>query len=182
MSAPLAAARPTPTFDAVAAELAAHRDHLLRFALRRLHDPAAAEDLVHDVFEAVLARRAGFAGRSALRTWLTGVLKHKIVDWLRQRRETQRLDDGTGDGADGTPGDVIALACPQPLPDEVAEQRERLRHTLGRIEALPPSLRSAVHARLIEDEPTESVCRRLGISETNLFVRLHRARRALGVS
>lgn len=177
-AAPPAADRPLPPSEPVAAELAAHRDHLLRFARRRLRDAAAAEDLVHDVFEAVLTRRAAFAGRSALRTWLTGVLKHKIADLMRQRRETQRVDDGCG--ADD--GEAIVLASPQPLPDEVAEQRERLRHTLARIESLPPTLRSAVRARLIDDEPTDAVCRRLGISETNLFVRLHRARRALLVS
>ena len=175
MSAAIATRPALPSLDAVAAELAAHRDYLVRFALRRLRDPAAAEDLVHDVFEAVLSRRAGFAGRSALRTWLTGVLKHKIVDALRRRRDTQRVDDGLED----TDGEAVALACPQPLPDEVATQRERLRHTLERIEALQPGLRDALRLRLIDDEPTGAVCERLGISETNLFVRLHRARRQL---
>ena len=172
---PAVAAAAPPSFDAVAAELAAHRDYLVRFAWRRLRDAAAAEDLVHDVFEAVLKRRAEFAGRSALRTWLTGVLKHKIVDQLRQRRETERLDDGLDDGG----ADAIRIECPQPRPDELAEQRERLRLTLARIDSLQPALRDAVRARLVDDEPTDAVCRRLDISQTNLFVRLHRARRQL---
>jgi RNA polymerase sigma-70 factor (ECF subfamily) len=49
-------------------ELLAHRAYLVRFAMNRLHDAALAEDVVHDVYEALLAGRAQFAGRSALRT------------------------------------------------------------------------------------------------------------------
>ena len=54
-------------------------------ASRRLHDPALAEDAVHDVFEAVLSGHAPFEGRAALRSWLTAILKNKLVDVIRQR-------------------------------------------------------------------------------------------------
>ena len=76
----------------------AHRSYLVRFAQRKLQDPSLAEDVVHDVFEAVLSRPRRFAGQSALRSWLTGVLKHKIVDLVRQRRCMQSLDDEADDG------------------------------------------------------------------------------------
>jgi RNA polymerase sigma-70 factor (ECF subfamily) len=155
------------------AELLSHRDYLVRFAQRRLHDPALAEDVVHDVFEAVLRGRAAFAGASALRTWLTGVLKHKIVDLVRQRRAMQSLDDPSEDE------EMLALECPQPRPDELAEQRQRLRRTLQRIDALPSGLRDVIRLRVLNDQPTEMVCQALQISEENLFVRLHRARRQL---
>src|SRR6476469_7978954 len=61
-------------------ELVSHRPYLLRFALRKLRDHALAEDAVHDVLEAVLSGRAVFGGRAQLRSWLTAVLKNKIVD------------------------------------------------------------------------------------------------------
>jgi RNA polymerase sigma-70 factor (ECF subfamily) len=154
-------------------ELLSHRAYLVRFAQRKLHDPALAEDVVHDVFEAVLRGRAAFAGASALRTWLTGVLKHKIVDLVRQRRAMCSLDDEADDAQ------ALALECPQPRPDELAEQRERLRQTLQRIDALPSGLRDVVRLRVLNDQPTEAVCQALQISEENLFVRLHRARRQL---
>jgi len=154
------------------ADLLAHRPHLLRFARRRLHDPALAEDVVHDVFEAVLAGRAQFGGRAALRSWLTGVLKHKIVDLVRQRAGVDSLD---ADSPEGSP----LLVSTQPGPEEVAEQRERLVQTLERIAALPAGLRDAMRLRVLLDEPTDRVCRTLAISEANLFVRLHRARREL---
>ena len=154
-------------------ELLSHRAYLVRFAQRKLQDPALAEDVVHDVFEAVLRGRAAFAGASALRTWLTGVLKHKIVDLVRQRRAMQSLDDTADDE------DTLALECPQPRPDELAEQRERLHQTLQRIDALPSGLRDVVRLRVLHDQPTEAVCQALQISEENLFVRLHRARKQL---
>ncbi|MBE0546732.1 MAG: hypothetical protein IH627_03545, partial [Rubrivivax sp.] len=100
------------------AELAPQRSFLVQFARRRLLDPALAEDLVHDVFEAVVTGRAHFGGRAALRSWLVAVLKHKIVDLVRQRAGHDSLDSDDEDGP-------AALACPQPRPDEVAEQRQR---------------------------------------------------------
>lgn len=155
------------------AEMVSHRGYLVRFAQRKLRDPMLAEDAVHDVFEAVLSGRAAFAGRAALRSWLTAVLKHKIVDAVRRHARFDALDDETdGKGA-------LAIECPQPRPDEVAEQRQLLARTLERIEALPEGLRDAVRLRVLEDQPTEAVCAALGISEENLFVRMHRARKHL---
>lgn len=159
------------------AELLPHRAALVRFAQRRLLDPTLAEDLVHDVFEAVATGRASFAGRAALRSWLTGILKHKIVDLVRQRSPWVSLDGG-GDGDDEA-APAHDIACPQPRPDEVAEQRERLARTLARIEALPATLREAFERRVLHEQDSAEVCRTLAISEENLFVRLHRARRQL---
>jgi RNA polymerase sigma-70 factor (ECF subfamily) len=160
--------------------LVAERPYLVRFARRRLLDPALAEDLVHDVFEAVASGRAAFAGRSTLRSWLTGILKHKIVDLVRQRSGHDSLD--AGHAAEGEEEMVLELECPQPRPDEVAEQRERLALTLERLRALPENLRRAVQLRLIDDEDSDDVCRELGISAGNLFVRLHRARGMLAAA
>ena len=154
-------------------DMFAHRGALVRFAKTRLHDPMLAEDAVHDVFEAVLSGRAAFAGRSALRSWLTAILKNKIVDLVRQRAGTDSLElENEDEGA-------MAIACPRPQPDEVAEQRELLAIALRRIEALPPALRDVMQLRVLQNEPTERVCAALSISEDNLFVRLHRARKQL---
>ena len=153
-------------------ELLAHRAYLVRFAMHRLNDAALAEDVVHDVYEALLAGRAHFAGRSALRTWLTGVLKHKIVDQMRRRRATDSLD---GDADDET----RQLRCDHPGPEQIAEQRERLRQTLQRIDELPDGLRAVVRLRVLDEQSSRQVCRKLRISEDNLFVRLHRARKRL---
>ncbi|CAN5244192.1 RNA polymerase factor sigma-70 [soil metagenome] len=157
-------------------DMLSHRSYLVRFAQRKLRDPMQAEDVVHDVFEAVLSGRAAFAGRAALRSWLTAVLKNKIVDLVRRNAGTDSLDHGSDDGEESA---ALAIECPQPQPDEVAEQRQLLMRVLARIEALPPGLRDALRLRVLEEHSTEEVCRELGISEENLFVRIHRARKQL---
>lgn len=160
-------------------DLIPHRSDLVRYARRKLMDPCLAEDLVHDVFEAVATGRAAFAGRSALRTWLVGILKHKIVDLVRQRSGHQTLPLPGDDEAGGDAAPALELVCPQPGPEERATQRERLAQTLDRLETLPPGVREAFRLRVLQDRPTAEVCARLAITEDNLFVRLHRARRAL---
>jgi RNA polymerase sigma-70 factor (ECF subfamily) len=157
------------------AELVAHRPYLVRFALRKLRDPALAEDAVQDAIEAVLSGRARFAGRAALRSWLTAVLKNKIVDVVRAMSAHESLDAHEDD--DEHPAHRVA--CSEPGPDEIAAQRQELARALAGIERLPATLRDAMRLRVLEDLPTASVCAALGISEENLFVRVHRARRQL---
>ncbi|MES1163449.1 MAG: sigma-70 family RNA polymerase sigma factor [Rhizobacter sp.] len=159
------------------AEMVSHRSYLVRFAKAKLRDPLLAEDAVHDVFEAVLSGRAVFAGRAALRSWLTAVLKNKIVDSVRRNAGTDSLDDAFGHDEDGVCS--FDIECPQPGPDQIAEQQQLLSLVLRRIEALPPGLRDVMRLRVLEDQSTEEVCRELGISEENLFVRMHRARKQL---
>jgi RNA polymerase sigma-70 factor, ECF subfamily len=152
-------------------EIASHRGYLVRFARRKLRDAALAEDAVHDVFEAVLGGRASFGGRSTLRSWLAAILKHKIVDLLRQQRGDLSLDDEDADEA------LQSLACPGPRPDELAEQRERLLAALERIAAMPKGEREAVELSFVHGQSTDEVCRRLAITKGTLFVRIHRARK-----
>ena len=153
-------------------DLTEHRAFLVHYARRRLQDPALAEDLVHDVFEAVMTGRASFGGRSAPRSWLVAILRHKIVDLVRERSGHDSLDTCDAD-------DELCLPCPQPRPDEVAEHRELLARTVVRISALPAGLRDAMQLRVLRDHTSDAVCRLLGITEQNLFVRMHRARAAL---
>jgi RNA polymerase sigma-70 factor (ECF subfamily) len=164
----------TPSMGAVCwTEMVSHRSYLIRFAQRKLHDPMLAEDLVHDVFEAVMSGCAAFSGRSALRSWLTGILKNKLVDLIRDRARYHEMD------ADAEDDESLQFECAAARPDELAEHRERLAQTLARIEQLPQGLRDAMQWRVLHDEATEVVCERLAISQDSLFVRLHRARKQL---
>jgi RNA polymerase sigma-70 factor, ECF subfamily len=168
---------PTP---ALAADLGVHRAHLLRFARRRINDSALAEDLVHDVFAAVIEGRAVFGERASLRTWLIGILKHKIVDAVRSRTGERSLDalldvDDTDDEAAG----AGLLASDEHEPSRRVEQRQALTRALARVQALPPGLRRAFELRVVLDHDTADVCRALSISEGDVWVRVHRARRRL---
>lgn len=154
-------------------DMVEHRDYLVRFARRKLHDPSLAEDAVHDVFEAVISGKASFAGRAALRSWLTAILKNKIIDVIRQRARYDSFDSDEQDD------DAHQIECTQARPDELAEQRELLKQTMQRIAGLPQGLRDVMQFRVLQDESSETVCERLCISEASLFVRLHRARKQL---
>ena len=155
------------------AEMMSHRAYLVRFAQRKLRDPMLAEDAVHDVFEAVISGKATFAGRAALRSWLTAVLKHKIVDSVRRHARFDSLDDESQSHG------ALGIESDQPGPEEITAQRQLLARALERIDALPVNLRDVMRLRLLDDQPTATVCRTLGISEENLFVRMHRARKQL---
>src|SRR5437868_3987898 len=72
--------------NAFVAELDTHRRYLLRVAQLQLRDGDLAEDVVQETLLAALKARDGFTGKSTVKTWLTGILKHKIVDAIRQRQ------------------------------------------------------------------------------------------------
>ena len=174
-------ANPSNLFARVAvswSEMIAHRDYLVRYAQRKLHDPSLAEDAVHDVFEAVISGRANFEGRAALRSWLTAILKFKVVDIIRSRARYGSFDCfNLDDETEGT--GLEQLVCERAGPHELAEQRELLGQTLKRIDVLPQGLRDVMQFRVLQDESSQEVCERLQISESSLFVRLHRARKQL---
>jgi RNA polymerase sigma-70 factor, ECF subfamily len=157
------------------AAIAAHREHLLSFARRRLRDPALAEDVVHDVFAAVIAGQARFEQRSSLRTWLVAILKHKIVDAVRMRAGECSLDAmSEGDAPSALP----ALAD-HADPSTLAEQRQVLRRTLSRLEALPAPLRRVFEMHVLLGHSTAEVCGAMDITPGNLWVRVHRVRKEL---
>jgi RNA polymerase sigma-70 factor (ECF subfamily) len=157
-------------------DLLPHREFLVHFASRKLQDPALAEDVVHDVFEAVASGRAAFGGRSALRTWLAGILKHKIIDLVRQRSGL----DGLNEDLEGEAWQ--AIECPQLHPDKLAEQRQALRQVLYHITKLPQGLRDVMELRILKEQSSSEVCSALAITENNLFQRLLKARRCLAAS
>src|SRR4030095_3997788 len=79
-----------------AAELEPHRRYLLRVAQLQLRDNDLAEDVVQETLLAALSAQAGFTGKSSVKTWLTGILKHKIVDGIRQK-ERQPISQASFD-------------------------------------------------------------------------------------
>jgi RNA polymerase sigma-70 factor, ECF subfamily len=155
--------------------LGSHREHLLRYARRQLRDAALAEDMVHDVLAAVIAGQARFGHRSSLRTWLIGVLKHKIVDALRRRRGECSLD-AMLDGDDALPPPELSHHADPCL---IAEHRQALRQAQSRLDALPAALRRTFELHVVLGHSTAEVCDVMEISQSNLWVRVHRVRKEL---
>jgi RNA polymerase sigma-70 factor, ECF subfamily len=162
-----------------AAELCAARGYLLRFALVRLRDPDLAQDAVQETLLAALESNGGFAGRSALRTWLTGILKHKIVDQCRRMAREAVLaeypEDLASDEADSPESGVAAdTAWSDPVRHlERARFWEAFERGLG---TLPPNGARALLMRDVHGHETTDICHALGVTASNCWVILHRSR------
>lgn len=163
-------------------ELADHRGAMLRFARRKIRDENLAEDAVQDALAAALASRESFQGQSALRTWLIGILNHKIQDTFRREGRYVSLG-GAADGDDDSDRELERLAWEQDddYHDPIRQvARNRLGEALhSEIEALPRTLKDVFVMQVLEGADTADVCRELEITEANCWVRLHRARKRL---
>ena len=166
-------------------DLSAHRSAMLRFARRKIRDEELAEDAVQDALVAALSSRESFQGRSALRTWLIGILNHKIQDVFRRESRYVRQTSSETSGDEGVTGDTLAetlaaiAATEQTDPASEVGRRRMHAELVREVEALPETLREVFMLQVVEGLPTVEVCRRLGISEANCWVRLHRARKRL---
>jgi len=162
-----------------ASQLAQHRKFLFNFALRAVADRAQAEDLVQDTFVAALTSGAAFRGDSALRTWLTGILKHKILDaWRARSRAMDSLDTGEIAGEEGASA-LDAIPAPNADPAQHLEQKrlwERFSLLLGR---MPRRTAESFLRVELGGESTEEVCGTLAVSPGRLAVMRHRARSLL---
>ncbi len=163
-----------------------HRAYLLRVAVLQLRDSDLAEDVVQDTLMAPLHAAAGFSGRSSLKTWLTGILKHKIVDAIRKKgrgpsissldEETQIDDfdamfDGSGhwEHPPATWGD----------PEAQLSRLQFFEVVDFCLEKLPPNTARVFMMREVMELDGAEICKELGITSTNLWVILYRARVAL---
>ena len=163
----------------------AHADYLFNFAIGQVRDMGVAEDLVQETFLAALKSQNGFSGRSSERTWLVGILRHKIYDHLRKtcRERAVRVEPlpahDEGEAFDESMLWIHQVAAESMSPSrriELAEFREHLEKAMGK---LPPRIAQVFQLYSIEERPNQEVCERLNISESNLWVMMHRARKQL---
>ncbi len=160
-------------------------DFLYRFALSRVKDPSVAEDLVQETFLAALRARENFKGQSAGRTWLIAILKHKIVDYIRKKiREPS--SDKIETLTDTLDPDFDERGHWQTLPGKwtvnpgkLYEQKEFIDVLYHCLAELPERLAEAFIKREMDGLSTEEICKELGITATNSWVMLYRARMSL---
>lgn len=180
---------PIAAFSAhsILAELASHRQAMLRFAKRKVRDEELAEDAVQDALMAALKGADSFQGQSTPRTWLMGILNHKIQDAFRRETRYVRIADVSGGGLDED-GDSFddanafdRLDNSENSIDPMKSLSDKRAGTLlsEQIDALPQGLKDVVRLQLIEGLSTAEVSEELGISEANVWVRVHRARKIL---
>lgn len=162
-----------------------HGDILFRYALVRLHDEVTAEDVVQETFLAAIKSRDRFSGRSSERTWLIGILKHKIVDHIRKAIRQRPYEDlEAADELSEKLFNANGSWQAKPLewrvsPSKLLERKE-FRAVLQKCLAhLDHRLRSVFTLRELEDQDSGKICKALDITPTNLWVMFYRARMRL---
>ena len=187
MSANGAVADDTHEWDAAGVE--AHRPYLMRYALLQLRDVTAAEDAVQETLLAALQSGSRYAGKSTVRTWLTGILKHKIIDHLRRQSRETPLEEDREPRADADADVANALFAEDGhwhefpsdwgAPDRSFESRQFWEVFEMCVQVMPPRTARVFVMREVLELSTEEICKELAITTTNCWVLLHRARLAL---
>ena len=166
-----------------------HGDYLFHYALSRLRDPVRAEDFVQEALLSALRGADRYQGRSTERTWLTGILKNKLLDHFRKSgRETTFTDlDFYAEEEERTfenrefPDHWNGSNAPSEWDQAgAALDREEFWQVFHRCSGkLPERVARVFLLREVDDLPSEEICATLNISPNNLWVMLHRARLAL---
>ncbi len=170
--------------------LVEHGDYLYRYALVRVRDSSTAEDLLQETLLAAMSSYQGHEGRSSERTWLVGVMRHKVVDYFRRVARTPEFQWSDEEGNDldwfekdgpwrghwredhapvSWPADALQLL-------ESQEFWEVFNRCLAR---LSPQMAIAFTLREIDGLSSEEICEVLDVSPNNLWVILHRSRAKL---
>jgi len=171
----------------IAAQLDAHRGYLLRVARLQLRDDALAEDVVQETLLAALSGGT-FSGKSSLKTWLTGILKHKTIDAIRRKQREPLLASTFDDECDIEDLDGLFKApfgAWDSPPAEWGDPEQALNRSQFFdimdfcLEKLPPNTARVFMMREVMGLESDEICKELAITENNLWVILYRARMSL---
>lgn len=168
-------------------ELEVQRGYLLRVARLQLRDTALAEDVVQDTLTAALTAQSGFTGKSSVKTWLTGILKHKIVDAIRKKQREPVAASSLDDEADledfeGLFRENGAWQAPPADwgdPEQALNRRQFFDMMDFCLEKLPPNTARVFMMREVMELESDEICKELAITANNLWVILYRARMSL---
>lgn len=178
----------TPTVtDPRFAEVQSHRPYLVRYALAQLRDAELAEEAVQETLLAALEGLDRFKGESTLRTWLTSILRFKVIDLQRrvvaERRNVVRPDaaeeeDWTDELFDES-GHWREAPQTWGNPEAAFEQRRFWEAFQQCLDRLSPAAARIFFKREVMGEETQAICESENITESNCWVILHRARLGL---
>jgi RNA polymerase sigma-70 factor, ECF subfamily len=168
------------------------RLQLVKFARIQLRHDAAVEDVVQETLVALLEHPERFAGQSSLKTYAIGILKHKIVDVLRRgkrevalhgehdaEQDTAATDMAAFDALFDDTGHFREAPCAWGDPNAAYEQKQFFEILELCIERLPAKVAQIFMMREWLGLETDEICQELGVSSTNAWVMLYRARMRL---
>ena len=152
----------------LSAEVGRQTSYLMRFARTRIRDEHRAEEAVQETLLAALESLASYYGRATLRTWLTGILLHKIHDGFRRAaREAEVPEEETSEAMD------------EITPEHSLHVKQLCGSLARAFDALPRRQADAFNLREIAGLDSGDICRQLGVSASNLWVLTHRAKAGL---
>jgi RNA polymerase sigma-70 factor (TIGR02943 family) len=161
-----------------------YADYLYNYSISRVNNSDLAKDLVQDTFFAGLKSAKNFQGKASERTWLVSILKRKIIDYYRKINSKKGqsevrmsfYDDGENEGS------WLEERVPQSW-DNASEKKienEELKNQLEScIQKLPEKYAIVFRMKNVQEFETEEICKELGITSSNLWVIIHRARTQL---
>jgi RNA polymerase sigma-70 factor (ECF subfamily) len=161
-----------------------YADYLYNYSISRVSNADLAKDLVQDTFFAGLKSAKNFQGKASERTWLVSILKRKIIDYYRKINSKKGqaevrmsfYDDGENEGS------WLEERVPQSW-DNASEKKienEELKNQLEScIQKLPEKYAIVFRMKTVQEFETEEICKELGITSSNLWVIIHRARTQL---
>ena len=172
----------TPSIDFQT--LATHRIYLMRVARMELRDEHAAEDCVSDVLTQAYERRAAFRGDSSLRTWLTSILKNRIIDLLRKQWREQPIEEAPSgeqefDNLFDETGHYAQMPSHVRDPAELCQEEGFLSAVQRCVDKLPKRIGQVFVLREVFGSDTKELCKDLGLTTSNVWVQLYRARMML---
>jgi RNA polymerase sigma-70 factor (ECF subfamily) len=169
-----------------------HHGALIRMAMGHVADREVAEEVVQDTWMAVIESLDRFEGRSSLKTWIFGILIHKAKDrGVREKRQAafssfESHEDESDEAVDPSRfhrvGELVGRWAfpPQPwdgqTPERLLASKQATDCLQQAIADLPLTLREVFVLRDVEGVESKEICGLLKITDTNLYVRLHRAR------
>lgn len=163
--------------SAVADLFESYADPIYRLAIQLVDDPATAEDVVQETFLSAMAHRDGFEGRSKLSSWLYRIAYNAALNRLRRNREEPLPEeDPDEDSPAPLPRSLVEWTM---TPEEINADTEAADYLEKAVLSLPMKYRIVFFLRDVEGQSTEQTAEVMGLTETAVKVRLHRARLAL---
>lgn len=168
-----------------------HGDYLFRYAVVRLRDETQAEDAVQETLLGAIQSISSYAGKSAERTWLTGILKHKIIDHYRKSSREVPMDPSDTDLSEFDPlferqdefkdhwSDTLSPRIWNRSPDQALQENEFFGVLQNCLMKLPERVANVFSLREMNGLDSTEICEILSLSTSNFWVMMHRARMSL---
>ncbi len=156
-----------------------HELGVWRYVFRSVRNSAVADDLLQDVWFAVVRQAGSYQVSAKFRTWLFTIAHNRVVDHFRTAKNHASLDEGGGDDDDDR-SLLETLAADSGFgPLRQLQSRQAAAALLEAVEQLPPPQREAFLLQAEGDFSIEEIAEATGVNFETAKSRLRYARQSL---